>query len=167
MSRRELSAGFSLRKWREEIRGKSAAERVQWLRSAEGIAALGAKVCRDLARAIEKPRDRVKSRLAAPAWAEEWWNGDGELPPGLELGKHDVLMTWNESHRHGVRLVLSDAQTPVGDGLARRRWTPPQAVDVEDALDRMSVGEANFYQYAPSPSAQAIIRIGELRATEV
>lgn len=48
----------------------------------------------------------------------------------------------------------------------RQRLTPPQAVRVEDLLDRMHPLAATFYVFPASPSAQMINRIGMMRGRE-
>jgi hypothetical protein len=53
-------------------------------------------------------------------------------------------------------MQLSREGTAVGDGPRTRRWTPPNAVDVEDAMDRMNATAALVYDHPPSPSARAI-----------
>ncbi len=72
--------------------------------------------------------------------------------------------------RYGVR---QGCEMPTGEpvesvpmaGRALRRWTPAMAVVTEDLIDGQGVMEAAFYPHPGSPSAEAIIRIGEMGAT--
>lgn len=71
--------------------------------------------------------------------------------------------------RHGVRYGTEHAPGTAAEeeptaGPPRRRWTPPQAVGLEDLLDGQSVKEACFYPHPGSPSADVINRIGEMGA---
>lgn len=62
-----------------------------------------------------------------------------------------------EARRYAVRWILGQGLVRYGDeGRPTRRWTPPQAVSVEDAMDLMGDLEARFYRFPPSPSAMAI-----------
>lgn len=73
-----------------------------------------------------------------------------------------------DARQHAARMVLSRCKTRIGfDGEPTWRFTPPQAVAVEDELDALTPLQADFYQSAPSPSAVVIRRIGELGAKEI
>src|SRR5207247_335767 len=66
---------------------------------------------------------------------------------------------WSQprQRRHCVRLTMSRELVRVGDeGTLHRRWTPPQAMTVEDELDSLDVYEAARHEYPASPSARAI-----------
>lgn len=153
--------------WRTSIRHRPAGEQVAFLSRPEAIAALGARNCRDLIRRIQEPIRRITGALVTSSWVEHW-ERTAELPPGLGIVGKGVVLAWSEAHRHGVRLQLSRGSTRVGeDGHPSRRFTPPQAVEVEDMLDAMTPMEAIRYEHPESPSAAVIRRIRELRAEEV
>jgi len=152
--------------WKREIKRRPAAEREAWLRSPEAIAALGARQCASLCRAIAAEHLKLSQLVCSGEWLEAWYARGHKLP----------IHTPDKGRRYSVRLMLSRGLLRLGDeGIPHRRWTPPQVVDIEDMLDCMGNMEAQFYAHPPSPSAVAIHRmmcytlagLRRLRRTEI
>lgn len=140
-------------------------DRIAWLRSSGVIAFYGAVRCRNLAHQLTRNIEPVQNALPSEPLFEEW-DSTGRLPPGLVKIDDKVQMT-SPDRRHGVRVRLSRQTTRNGPaGRATRRYTPPQAVEVEDLLDALTPDQAEAYQYPPSPSASVIAAIGQLRGRE-
>lgn len=106
-----------------------------------------------------KPRhNKPRHRLALVA--------DDE-PERVRIGAARLVLS-----RQGVRAGM---QHPPGEGhqagpiagVATRRWTPPQGVELEDFLDAQDWLEALYYPHPASVSAIAIERIGQMRARPV
>jgi hypothetical protein len=146
-------------KWRDEIRRRPPAEREKWLKTQEAIVALSARVCRELIRAIRDQHDYVAGKVCSKPWIDAW---DRE-----ELSSPACDREHQRGRSYSARMVLSKGETRIGPyGPLCRRFTPPQAVDVEDRLDSMSPARAEFYTFVESPSAKVIEKIGQLRAKE-
>ena len=136
-------------RWRDETNRKPPAEREKFLRSTEGIVALGAKVCSDLLKEIERRRQRVRDLVPGRAWLEAWENRQ-QLMPLLAFTSKGSLVPRADGRKHSVRLQLSRAKVRSGIGgfgfvgatTGSRRLTPPQAVELEDFLDELTPDEA-------------------------
>lgn len=128
--------------WRETVKGFSPAKRDQWLKSAEGIVALGAATCAQLRRSIKLERQRVQSRVCSGTWGDNWFYT--VAPTSVAIGDVRGMRL----ARAGVR--WGEASRPT------RRWTPAACVGMEDFLDEKTPDEAFFYRHPPSPSALAI-----------
>jgi len=166
-------------KWKNEIKLKSPSQRWAWLGSQEGITAMGAKTASNLRRQLERRHHHVSHAVCSDAWEDAWMSA-GELPPGLRFNGdgNTVSEHFVDGRRYSVRLVRSRGLVRNGDsggllpgqlptaGVGTSRWTPPQAVKVEDMLDVMTVKEAEFYDFPPSPSAEQIKRIGWRKGRE-
>jgi hypothetical protein len=136
--------------WKREIKRRPAAERETWLRSPEAIAALGARQCEGRRRAIAAEYGKLSQLVCSGEWLEAWYARGHKLP----------IHTPDKGRRYSVRLMLSRGLLRMGEeGVPHRRWTPPQAVDIEDMLDCMGNLEAKFYTHPPSPSAVAMHRM--------
>lgn len=132
------------------LRAMSPASRAAWMKTSEAIAALGAQYCHQLRKQLDR-RDRNLSRLVCSgAWLDAY-RFDDELPPEFYWGNRDHLLP-----KPTVKLVLSKNGVSVGVCPPTRRWTPEQAVSLEDSLDGLSIGEAREYHFPASPSAYAI-----------
>lgn len=128
-----------------------------------------------LARLFGRPRRSVLR------WLRDGWPfgpGPWDTSTVAEIGR------WLIS-RYGVRMVLSQVATSYGAGdcgprvmadggigyvlpsatRATYRYLPPQAASVEDALDGMSVMEAEWYSHPPSCSAVAIRTIRQYKGS--
>jgi len=164
-------------KWKNVIKHKSPSERWTWLTGPEGITALGAKTAASMARQIERRHYEVSHSVCSPPWDVAWITL-GELPPGLRFvgDDHVVTMSANDGRRYAVRLLRSvglirngnnhaEGELPTA-GPGTSRWTPPQAIAVEDELDLLSVKGADYYEFPASCSAEAIRRIGFMRGRE-
>jgi hypothetical protein len=168
------------RRWREVVRQQPPERRERFLDSQEGIVALGAQTCRELLKAIRRQRHSLEANAAGAAMLRGW-ERDGAMLPGFEFDSKGRLKPVESEERRrpgAVRLKLSRAgvragmEHPPGEGVGldpiagvpTRRWTPPQAVDVEDLLDGMGGREAALYAFPTSCSASIIIRIGEMKA---
>jgi hypothetical protein len=167
------------RHWREVVRREPPRARERFLNSQEGIVALGAQTCRELLKAIWRRRRNLEA-TAAGASVLEAWERDEAMLPGFEFdgkGRLKPVMSDERRRRGAVRLKLSRVGVRAGmehppgvhdsdpiAGVPTRRWTPPQAVGLEDELDGMSAKEALGYAHAISCSAAVIIRIGEQKA---
>jgi hypothetical protein len=166
-------------RWRDVIRQEPPERRERFLDSPEGIVALGAQTCHALLKALRRQRHALQARAAGAAVVDAWDRG-GAMLPGFEFDDKGRLQQGCSPERGrpgAVRLRLSRAgvrnglEHPPGvvggepiAGVPTRRWTPPQAVDVEDLLDGMDGREAAFYDHPISCSAAIIIRIGEAKA---
>lgn len=84
-----------------------------------------ARMIREVRR-LERERQKIRDRACTGAWADsEWFDGVSAQQPGM---------------------VLSAAETRWGEtGRKSRRWTPRDAVDLEDMLDVMTKREADRY----------------------
>ena len=143
--------------WRDRIRKLPPADRDTFLEKPEAIAALGAKRCREIQKAIREDRGRAESILCSAAWIDAAYYRGEVAPVGLPA----------DGRRHDVRLQLSRSGTRYGEGPPRRRWTPPQCVEVEDLIDCQSPLRAAMYPHPDSPSAIAITRICEMKAKPI
>jgi hypothetical protein len=157
---RSVSLQEQLRaKWRDEIRRRAPAEREAWLKSQEGIVSLGARTCRDLLRAIRDMRELVAGNACSIPWIEAWNNE--------EISSPAADWTHQRQRRYSAKMIISKAETRIGaHGELRRRFMPPQAVELEDQLDSLSSLEAAAYMYAESPSAKVIAKVGQLRSKQ-
>lgn len=137
-------------RWKNEVKGRPPADRDSYLRSQEAIIALGAKQCAALRRGISEALDSVSRLVPSGAWLEAWWAHNQKMP----------CFTPDAGRQYSVRMMLSRGLVQVGEeSVPHRRWTPPQAVDVEDMLDCMGNTEAMMHDHPPSPSAVAIHRM--------
>jgi hypothetical protein len=137
-------------RWKREIKKSPPADRDAFLKSQEAIVALGARQCSELRKGITDAMEGMCKLVPSGAWLEAWWAHNHRLPH----------LTPDVGRRHAVRTMLSRGLSRIGwDGTPHRRWTPPQAVAVEDILDCMGDAEARFHNYPPSPSAMAIHRM--------
>lgn len=164
--RRSESVRESLRRHWRDLKKRPPAEREQFLKSTEGWVALGAKNCHDLLKEIARAKKVRAGQVCTSSWFEAWMHHGAEMPFSSE---NNVA----EDHEHAARMLLSKEKNRGGDGqidpesvTPTRRWTPPQAVNVEDAMDGMSHIEAAFYQHPRSPSAQSILGIRLKRGRE-
>jgi hypothetical protein len=168
------------REWRETVKKQSPAAREQWLKSQDGISALGAKTCCDLLKQLNWNRRHVMQLVCGGAWLDGHQNGRD--PDGKGDLQYPPPQPDPKIRKHAVRMVLSRARTSFGchDPLAKdfcgreiptRRWTPPQAVAREDQIDSMTMSFDRLYLisllWEDSPSAQVINRIGALKAKPV
>lgn len=171
---------LELRKhWREVVRQQPPERRERFLDSPEGIVALGAQTCRALLKTLRRQRHSFEATAAGAAMLNGW-ERDGAMLPGFEFDEKGRLKPVRNPERTrpgAVKLRLSRAGVRTGmeheagvvgmdpiAGVPTRRWTPPQAVDVEDLLDGMGGREAALYAFPTSCSASIIIRIGEQKA---
>ncbi len=153
-------------KWRD-VKRMAPAARERWLKSDEGQCAIGEVECRRQLALIAARRKRLRERMPGRYWSNAWYFR-GEMPPGLAWGTNTAIVPVAAERRHEVRLMLSRECSRNGDeGVASRRWTPPQSVDVEDMLDAMTPKEAAEYEYAASPSAEVIGLIAAAAARPV
>lgn len=154
--------------WKDKVRHLGALAREGWLRSSKGIIAFGAKASHQMAK-DEVRRHEVVQRAACSATWSEAFDEANLMLPGLEFGKRLRLHARADGRRYSVRLMLSAEETRSGDGPGSRRWTPPQAVDLEDHIDGMSVDEATYkcLGWPGSCSAIAIQRIEAAKATPI
>lgn len=160
-------------KWRAEIRHAGPHVRLRWLKSTEGIIAMGAAESRQLVKAIDAQRAAVRAVACSPAAVEEY-EARETLPPGLILHRGKSVIAEPADRQHGARLVLSSARiswgrsTLEGDlptpGIPTRRFTPDIAIELEDQLDLMPEAEAIVHHF-PSPSAIAIARLSYYKQT--
>lgn len=153
----EVRASVSLReqllaKWREEVRGKTPAEREAWLQGPEARVALGAKKCRELVRQIRGTRASLRDVACSSEWLVAASEHGAQFPPG---GDDTAMVLSRAKTRYGAPYAGAPDAVP-GMTQPRRRWTPPNAVDVEDMLDAMDPREALFHHHPVSPSALAI-----------
>lgn len=144
------------RRWRD-LKKMPPAEREQFLRSTEGIVALGARMCHQLLKEIDRQHKRTAATVCSSSWLDAF---DHDLGPGQLLPQTVAA----DGRRMAVRMMLSREGTRMsGDGSVApeetqptRRWTPPQAVAVEDFLDGMNHLRAAYYEHPASPSARSI-----------
>lgn len=165
------------RYWREVVRQQPPERRERFLDSPEGIVALGAQTCRQLLKTLRRQRQCLETTAAGTSMLSGW-HRDGSMLPGFEFDDKGRLKPAGDPERvrpGAVRLKLSregvraGMEHPPGEGLGQdpiagvptRRWTPPQAVDVEDFLDALGGREAALYAFPMSCSASIIIQIGE------
>jgi hypothetical protein len=163
------------RNWREVVRLRPPAQRERWLDSQDGRSALGSATCTQLLNAIRTRFTALAAGAASSCWVEAW-ESHGELPPGLDFdGRGRLTMDRSASALVlGVPCVRTGLDHPAGsDPLAApiasaptARWTPPQAVAVENLLDSMGTLKAIAYDYPASPSAHAIRTIEARRGRE-
>lgn len=136
------------------------ARQAELLRAPEIRRVLGAAETDRRIRQLHAQLQRLEDQVCSGAWAEAAAAGQ-VFPPG---GKH------------GTAMVLSSVGTRSGDGYhedgqprARQRtprWTPPQCVAMEDALDCMSLPQAMSLSYRSS-SAVVIAQVAERRGIEM
>lgn len=142
--------------WRKDVRHRPPAERERWLSSPEGVAVMGKPACDDLLKGIRRRERRLRAIVPSGAWLDAWRLDEIDIrdaAPGM------VLSTC------GVRDGIEGAEgEPPAAGPPTERLTPPIAVAMEDMLDGLKWKEACWYDHPPSPSAEAIRRIGETRA---
>ena len=161
--------------WRAAKR-RPPAERKVFLRTQEAIAVLGAKVCNDLLKEIDRRGNRVRDLVPGDAWLEAWEHRQ-QLQPLVAFTSTGSLVPQADGRNHSVRLQLSRATVRSGLGdcvfagatTGTRRLTPPQAVEVEDAIDALTPDEAAWRSltWPDSPSAIAILRIEVARARPI
>jgi hypothetical protein len=169
------------RHWKETIKRQAPAVRERFLDSPEGRAALGAATCKQLLKAIRSQFESLAAGAAAAGWLDRWMF-HGELPPGLEFDPRGRLKLKPDGRVHAARLVLgvrrvrNGVEHPAGTepgalpiaGPASSRWTPPQAVELEDWIDLMEPNEAakEAMEWPASPSAHVIQQIEIRRGRE-
>ena len=129
------------RKWRDTVRTLPPDERRAWLKSAEGIVALGAKNARQLVRALDRDERELRRDVPSSCWFDDFWYRKVEFPPG---------------GRKATRMRVS---------VVTGRWTPPQCLALEDMIDGLNEVNAIWLslQWPASPSAVAIQRIESQR----
>lgn len=176
IDRRSLQVEQSVRAEWAEKRGRPYAE-LEFLSRPEAIAILGAKTCAIHKHQIRKQIRRVRDLACSANWADAYETA-GVLPPGLTWTAKAKLVAAKDGRRCSVRLVLSRRKTRRGNEdspglptaeIGTRRWTPPQAAELEDAIDGMSVDEAIWktLDWPASPSALAIQRCEAVGARPV
>ncbi|HEX8916128.1 MAG TPA: hypothetical protein VF796_27515 [Humisphaera sp.] len=170
--------------WKQVVKRQPPATRERWLDSADGIAALGAKLARQLLRALRARAEAVAAAAPSAALYDAWAYGDEQLEGlGFDAAGRLVRVARPDGRRrHAVRLVpgvpavRNGEEHPPGSppnwepvaGPPSSRWTPPQAVGLEDeidALDWWAAARASMV-WPGSPSAQSIRMIGILKGTE-
>jgi hypothetical protein len=161
-SAREVVGGedsYLIEKCREHLDGLSLTARVRWLNKKVAISVFGAQRCREMAASYQSKYDKGIRRVCSMPWAEAW--DDTQQPTPADDGEHQRL------RKHSSKMVESLASTSIGDGPRNWRYMPPQSVAEEDMLDLMSPMQAAHHPHPGSPSAAAIIRIGEIRAKPI
>lgn len=162
--------------WKQTVKLAPPGQRWGWLKAQDAITALGAKQAATLRKQIERRAREVGGTSCSAAWGDEWTFA-GQLQPGLRFEGDDQILQVDDGRRHSVRLVRSRGLVRNGEsgggprdlptaGPGTSRYTPPQAVEVEDLLDQLSATEAMYYSYPASPSAQAIRMIERRRGRE-
>lgn len=63
-----------------EVKLRPPAKREQWLRSSEGIVALGAQVCNQLLKDIDRQRKRMAKIVPTSTWLDAFYEGGVEFP---------------------------------------------------------------------------------------
>jgi hypothetical protein len=163
-------------KWKDEIKKLPPAVRARWLESQEAITALGAANARTISRLLQKQEKLLSQVLCSQDLFIEWlcW---GIVPHGLTLIDNRLVRRVDADRKYAVRLVRGRALVRYGNeaggpghlpeaDVGHRRWTPPQAVAVEDELDLLDPLDALVYDHPSSPSAEAIKRIGWRKGRE-
>jgi hypothetical protein len=135
----------------------------------------------DALKQLQKQAAAILAGLASAATADAWLYHD-QMPPGLDFDSKGRLRM-SQRRADSVRLVLSRAWISNGAGpdasptctVQTPRWTPPQAVELEDMIDlldhhrdlqrRDDVPPA-WCSWPASPSAHAIQQIALRRGRE-
>jgi hypothetical protein len=181
---RSVRAQDALREhWRRVIKKRPPAARVAWLKSTEGHTAFGEDDCNRRVKEIEERQERLRARVRDTVPGGAWlnaWDVDGKLQPGLAFNPSDAIVAMSDGRRFSVRLLLSRERVRSGFDVAgepyavtatrgSRRWTPPQAVELEDFLDHMTPDQAAWWSMGAgdSPSAVVILRIGLAKARPI
>lgn len=137
--------------WKDVVKKRPPAERLRWVESQEGITALGAKMAGELAKAIRALVDSTRDDVCGDDWLEAFEHRGEKFPPGGVKGT--AMVRSRVATSYGLN-VANEPDRLLTRG--HRRWTPPQAVTTEDAMDGMTANEAMLYRHPPSPSAIAI-----------
>ena len=114
---RSVKVQQSLRaRWKQEIKRRPPSERERFLRSQEGIVALGAKMCHDLLREIARGRTFLLESVPGDAWLDAAFEHGAAFPPGrADAGTgHSVGM---ELSRVSTRCGVDRGDVCLWDGV--------------------------------------------------
>lgn len=136
-----------LAEWNRFVRYQPPGKRLVWLENAYGLVAHGAKQRKNLVAELRHLRTWLQESFSSEEWME-------------------AVFERGETYR-GEFMAVGRGLVRYGDGKPTHRLTPRYAVKDEDTLDTMAYERAAYYDYPPSPSAMAILRIGHMRGREV
>jgi hypothetical protein len=137
----------SVRKFCRQQGLDSPRQRLEFFQSADALHLFSADVVAQQTERLLKERRRLRHVVASASWHDAAWDRNEPFPPGGD----DTSMALSKSH---TRWDTED------DGLAHRRWLPPQCRAEEDYIDGLEPKEAAFLSlhWPASPSAVAIFR---------